>query len=254
MIRVRVDTSVLDAKLAKLRANRIDARRESTAVLANEVIRFIVDKAPRDTNRYVRGWQQAQNDISRGGTTVAPVPLSVIKPGRYAAGILTRIRKQSSYWTAVRIKLQHRVDDLRRAGVKDNGPRMTRALATLEKVKAIEERAKESLRFMQENPDTATHAILIGGKRTQNPYAFGRLARVDAKFHGGFARFYSVGNQTYIEVKNLEPHANIVESRTQLMRTALGAVKAYGFRSIRGAYIKQLTSNVAVMLPNGRSR
>lgn len=251
MIQVRVDTRVMDAKLARLRANRLDARREGTAVLANEVIRFVITRSPRDTNRYARGWQKAQNDISRGSQTVAPVPLDVIKPSRYAAGIRTRITKQASYWTGVRVKLEHDLQRVERAGFKRESPKGVRALKRLEKVKEIESRAREMLRWINENPDSATHAILIGGKRRLNPYTFGRLARIDAKFHGGFARFAHTGSGTFVEVKNLEPHANIVEARTRLLRTALGAARGVGLRQVRGAYVKQLTQHVGVLLPKG---
>lgn len=251
MIQVRVDTRVMDAKLAKLRSNRLDARREGTAVAANEVIRFVVTRAPKDTNRYVRGWQKAQNDIARGSSTVAPIPLDVIKPSRYAAQIRTRIAKQASYWTGVRVRLEQQLSAVDKAGFKRESPRGVRALKRLEKVRVIEERAREMLRWMNENPDGATHAILIGGKRRLNPYTLGRLARIDAKFHGGYARFAHTATATFVEVKNLEPHANIVEARTRLMRSALGASRSIGLQQVRGVYIKQLTQHVGVLLPKG---
>jgi len=252
MIQVFVDTKVIEGKLSKLKANRDAARRESVAVLANEVVRFIITKAPRDTNRYVRGWQAAQNDISKASRTVGSVPLDTIRPSRYAAQILTRIRKQASYWTAVRTKLEQRAETYRSSGVKEGSPRMTRLLKSVEKVKEIERRARDMLRDLNENPDSATHAILIGGKKSLNPYTFGRLARSSRAFYGGYARMADIGGETFIEVKNLEPHANIVESRTRLMRSALSAVRGQGLKTVRGAYIKRLTENVSVMMTKGK--
>ena len=198
------------------------------ARVADEIMRT----APRDTNRYVRGYAQAFNQAG-----VGPLPVPAINPSSHANRIRQRLSRQYR-WAARRLAMWY--------GVVPGSTVVTAPGRTKDKWyrKLIKQRDKA---WDQIQKFTET-SILIGGRKTQYDLVHGNitnlslssLATVRDKIYGGEGRRINLGGRTVIVVKNLEPHTNFVERRSRIMRKALDKARGTGLRRISNKYTKEL--------------
>jgi hypothetical protein len=268
----RVNDARMQHKLRAMTAAQRNATRQGVAAGAGEILRWLNILSPRDTHRYVRGWQQAHQQLAAQAPVAGPAPpLSAITPSRYYTRNAARIRKQAVYWETVLRKWEYIVEKRKfkadRASytsgeisigeedwygrgsrrvateikVRDSelDKRYRDAVKTRDKVKKIAERARAALEVIES--EAGSYAIVIGGKQTKSATASSRLSRVLGAPYGGTARFLGGGSRHFVEVKNLEAHARIVGARTGVVRRCLSMAKINGVVAVRGAYARQLT-------------
>jgi len=244
MLTGRVDNRGFQRKAALWAGNTRAAERLVVEALGEQFITRVLRAAPADTHRYKRGWAIAGNQAGAGLHTVPRV-----RKSRYADKLAARLEQQladllrkvtladkaAKYWTDVYANRYARVNR------RDRWERDCRA----KKDKAVKRAAK-----MQELVDFASQQIdrfkngdagelVIWGKSTRKDTAKSRYASVRDKVYGGRGTWKTLpGGGTLLELKNLEPHASIVESRTGVVRAALGSLKGAGLRRYTPRMIK----------------
>lgn len=93
----RTDTRELAKSLRAMAQASPRARRSALEIIAGQVVEEVVRRAPRDTNRFVRGWIEAGN---AAGVTNIPVP-PIEKANRFDQ-IRARLERQLAKWEGIR--------------------------------------------------------------------------------------------------------------------------------------------------------
>ena len=226
-------------KLRAMTAMQRNATRDGVAAGAGEILRWLNVLSPRDTHRYVRGWQQAHQQLAAQAPAAgAAPPLSAITPSRYYTRNAARIRKQAVYWETIEVRWAGIVERYRARPGHETWKSYRSAVETLRKVEAINTRAQQQLAAVES--EAGRFGVVIGGRATRRPLALGQVTRAIVAVHGGTARFLGGGSRHFVEVKNLEAHARIVGARTGVVRRCLWLAKINGVVAVRGAYARQL--------------
>lgn len=212
MARGKTDISKMLAKHRAIVNAGPKARQAALREVAGPILAAVEAQAPRDTNRYVRAYMQAANQI---GVGKAEPP---VQEGKFAEEFLTRLETQVSYW-------QTRYNQYVNAG------------RTKERYfRKIEKRLTKAREQLQKwNPS----AIIIFGRRSAK--GGNTLTRAIGEVYGGEGRFVESGNRTFLQLVNKEPHARIVETRHFGMRSLLNrATKGTGVSRAKAAHLKVL--------------
>ncbi|MGE3175865.1 MAG: hypothetical protein AB7O32_00230 [Vicinamibacterales bacterium] len=206
-IKSRVNVSGVRAKARRAAAAGPQARRAAIREMLRPVLGVVEQQAPRDTQRYVRAYAIAGVDLG--------VPLAVppVRPGRFAEDFLPKLRKQYEYW-------QMRQNQYIAAN-RTHQPYYRKIVRRVERA-----------RIELERWDPTAIIILGRGKR---------ITRAVDKVYGGRGRFLEVGDKTFAELRNQEPHARIVEARIFRMREILrNAGRAVGLARAKRAHLREL--------------
>jgi len=220
MIRLNLDDSLLRRRVERALRNRRAARRDALGVVVEQFVRVLVREGPRDTNRFVRAYQQAANDLGLG-----PFLVLDVVPGKDVAR-RERLVRQLRKWSAI-VELNERAGRTTYKGVKRTGPDKN----YLRAVRLRDRAAKELAEF-------AENSLVIGGRRGSR--GVGQLATVRTKIFGGKGRWIEAGGDLFAEVRNLEPHARIVQRRTKIINRGLGAAGRGALRVVGARYVRQL--------------
>lgn len=186
-VKFSIDSRVLKRKLRQAIAASPEARKVALPLVVSRVVQRIDDAAPRDTQRYVRGWIMAGREVG-----VTSLPLPGVRPSKRAEEIKAALLRRAKYWDYIvrRYEAQGRRDKWER--------KARRKLASA--VKALESFTETAIAFN-----------LRGGPREVS---------IRTKIHGGSGRVEVIGDRTYVELRNAEPHARIVERRFGVLREA----------------------------------
>lgn len=207
MFPMKIDqTSLRRAEEALDRSSRPIAVRVlgGVATRAGQLFRQV---SPADTNRYVAGWVRAA--LGAGATGLA-VPALKESKGR---------RRNQLWLERQRDKAQEAVEAaeaLIRAWYPPGRPRkgyFRRLQARLDKAHKRLQRAEQELRSFEQNES----AIVIGGARRRDGSR--GLATVRQRVFGGQGSIVRVGDQHVLIMRNLEPHAKLVERRSNTAAT-----------------------------------
>lgn len=247
---VRIDSSGMRDKIEAMLAKSSRAGRVAVAVLGAQATREMALKAEalaKDTGRYKRGWAMAHNDAaSRSEGEVSPMGLPLVTPSKRASEIRKRFAVQYEKWVGVETKYRRWKAEYERRPGHEKWPSYRRLLKTLDKVGDIVDRLIQDAESLDRTPDDdLASAIVIGGKQTVRP-GLSNLLRVHTKLYGGSAVLFERGGQPFINGKNLEPHARIVEKRLKIMADGLLFVKQRGGKRASDAYLKRVTQGVDV--------
>lgn len=237
---IRVDRTALVRRLRKAEnAVRLSAP-EATKLVAREFGEQVIRSAPRDTNRFVRGWAEAVNSAGLGSVPVPP-----IVPSKLHDKLAPRLEQQAAYWTRIaeqkeaaaaywrrvyenRYKRANRRDRWER----DCAARLRKAEKYAVRARKLAVRAQEELADLNGNPS----AVVIFGKkkkpglRSDEDLRTGRLHTVRTPIYGGSGATVNLNGRTYVRLRNKEPHASIVESRTRVVARALSAARGAGLK------------------------
>lgn len=195
--------------------------------LGGLLISRIAATAPRDTNRYVRGWMLA--GIDAGVSNLPPPPIGESK--RVEQNI-QRLERQFLAARGLADRLQNRYDNWYGRKGRKPGAYGSRLQRDIDKANERANRAYSSLQELQ----TVKGAIFIGGSGNRNArpnpagrgfnqrYGLGRLATVRTKIYGGRGQIITQKYYASLLLHNMEPHATIVESRHRTYRNARSAV------------------------------
>jgi hypothetical protein len=216
MYRCRVNRKGLERKLRAMANASPEAGEAAVKIMTERALRKVLERAPRDTARYVRGWAQAGNAAGIGGFLVPP-----LQKAKWFDTILRAIRKEERKWA-------HIVASNQREGRSDKWTR--RAERNLE-------RAREQVARFDRAPEGAVIGFnILGGKRAPT---------IRHTVYGGDGRVFRVGNRTYVSLHNKEPHATLVEWRYGLMREAQRDFRGVGLRYGGKAYTKKINAAAA---------
>lgn len=248
----RVDISGAMAKLRRLESNRALAGQRGVSVLATAATGDMVVQAAisaRDTQRYMRGWTISHNDAA--GMTlgeVGPKVLPAVLPGKYAEKIRPRLVGQYQKWKAIEENLLRlkAADERRGKGKEQDWPSYRRLMKTLDKIGDIVDRTIEQIEAYDKAvvEGTTGTAVVIGGRRTKRP-GISNVSRISFKLYGGSARVFTQAGRTFVEIKNMEPHARIIERRLGIGRSSIAKVRTIGLFRASNAYLKSLKSGTS---------
>jgi len=282
MSRWRIDISRLRAKNSALRGEVPRAAEELLREGVRAAVGFMVNRAPKDTNRYARAWQVAALRAGAGGINVLPV-----KPSGFmkAADVEGRQRQHLARWERTlahqaRARLywfnvyeNRYVRTGRKGRWRDDAMRKLKAAEWREaRAAEIVKRIRENLAVLASDPS----AVVIFGRRkkvaapetSQLPfsdkesvkfqrkldraaYALGQVDRVIAGTYGGSGEVVRGETRVVIILKNLEPHARIVERQHRLVLRSISVAKQTT-RAAGGRHIRRLTAREARSVENSR--
>jgi chromosome segregation ATPase len=249
MIRAKMDSSGFLRRVARIRRAQPDAEHAAVRALAGQVVEDIMDMAPRDTNRYARGWALAAKAAGVGSVTVPN-----IEPSKRNEWLVDRLDLQVAQWDARLAKAQERHAQMERTyhdrytsigrydkWERDMRQKVTAAAKRVEKTKALRDRATEALEAIKADP----HALVIWGKRSKNDLAKGQISTVRTKLYGGTGKVERIGDRTIVVLHNLEPHASIVETNKRVVARALARARGTGIRKMGRKYVETLKRKAA---------
>lgn len=206
---VTFDISALQAAADRLRAALPASALAGAQAIANEGVRQLEVVSPRNTQRYVRAWLDAGNRAGLG-----PFVLPPIRPDRYAKLYRRYLLYQVSQFERI-------VRDNMRQGRTD------RAASTARRRLAAAKRELSRYR-----PDSIVIGLQIfAGRRGGERYVrFGTrpVVTVRHKVYGGEGRSAMVGSDAVVSLKNLEPHARLVERRFSIVKRLERAARSVG--------------------------
>lgn len=238
-VTVKVDTRRLETRLGNLSRRSPDGARIFSAVIACEVMRSVILRCDKDTNRYARGWQIAHNMAARWTDgRVTPWTVFPVKESRYAKQNRYRLEQQARKYHDWLDNLRERLQWMRTRPNYENWksyPTTMRAIAKVEKIAAAADAQVQAI-----DAPEGRSAIIIGGRKTKSELASSRLARVRVQVYGGDARLVRAGSTVYVQARNLEPHAAIQEKRRRHLAQALRAARSIGLRTASRAYIDHM--------------
>lgn len=237
----RVNYQRMVAAHRRMRAALPAARVAMVRGMVSQIIGTAARIAPRDTNRYVRGWIVAGKMVG-----VTDVPLPVIRESKYSKEYIARLIEQQQKFEAQ----VARVDGLIYAWYDKPGRRRrgyyNRLLAERTRWQQRADRAREETeKFIR-----ATGAIVIGvGVNVVGGKVTGSLVRgggrkisvtVRDRVHGGRGRVIMSDGRCVIILHNMEPHARIVEAKRSVLRTAEAGARLAGLRRLGAGYRKAI--------------
>ncbi len=240
------------------------ARRAAVGQLLGVVAPLITAEGPKDTNRWVRGWQIASNQaIAASGAGAGSIQVVLpVRASRFAQEQHDRLEMQYFRWMRIREEWVRRVQEWEQYPNHRQWRSWREAMATLNKVGDAEDRAFLALQAFRaqrqgaivvwgrssssgETPMKAWeriraasggHADAATSSRVRRQVRLSSLARVFPTAFGGSGRLYDSGDATVAEIRNLEPHAFIVEKRVHAARRAVSRARAVGAGTSARAY------------------
>ena len=209
------------------------AARAAVVAGADAVVDAIERTGPRDTNRYVRGWQESA--IKAGGKPRMVLP---VVEGRFATFQIGQLEKQVR---RIEGQIRWRSERFERwSKGRDGRPRKLSKWMHAERRRIYSlvnllERAKEHLRLAMGSDSF----VLIGR-------GYGRrISTVRTKVYGGTGRVRFTGGAAKIELRNREPHVRIVESRqASLARAVASAMPGEVADRVFAAEMRRLAGGV----------
>lgn len=241
-----------DGFMGKMRAlasaRRIKARTTAAAAGALVFTETIMQNARRDTNRYVRGWAIASNEA---GLPAIAVP--AVQRSKYADTYLKILGDQVDAFAWRVAQLERLIEErFRRTGRAMRGVYYQELYRKLEGPRGARmrlERAREELamaakRHAMDAPDYLFIGLYnkdgiytpIKGARTKGRTAR-QLATIRTKVYGGAGRVVVNDAQSVFILRNLEPHASILESRWHYAAMALRMARSTGVSRMSAKYV-----------------
>lgn len=255
-MKVRVDVSSALANIDRAKANSAAGVEAMVEAAASQVVSILYAGAPRDTNRFIRGWLEGARAAGLGSWPMPDIQVSQFNK-RYELVLRAQIR-----WATSEIEsLERRIDKwfiARNRPIRGWALRARRKIERLRNIVIKQQELLEAIRagksvvlmdvgaanFHWAGEDDATLGDIRHGYYRKNKKT-GKVSRVltlargyDRTFGGSGSRFRS-GRTFVIAISNLEPHARIVEKKTRLLATARMRLKHSGATMHKGVYVKK---------------
>lgn len=235
IVNFRLKTTIMRRRLrAELAATR-GGRRAGIRVLGSTIIDNLRSLSPVDTRRYLRGWIQAGVEA---GVTSVPAPS--LRPSRYHAQSVDAMERYIERLEETRDILQEQIDRWYPNGPpkKGNGTYQNLILRL-----GTAERRVVKARIELEELERDPYAVVFGAgriiDRKGTRLGIGRVS-FRTKVYGGTGRIIDGPGASVLYLRNMEPHARILEWKRGVMKTATAAARSAGVIPIRAAYIKTL--------------
>lgn len=202
------DISGIRRRVADLQRRGALARGTAAKVYADELLRAIDRDTPRDTNRMAAGFMQGANAAGLG-----PFDVPAVKASEKFPKMQRTLQRQLNKWLNLRAIYE-------REG-RTGQPYYRKILRAVE----------SATRQIELLTDTS---ILVQNR--------GRRVRwtVRHRVYGGTGRRIETPGGTFFQVRNLEPHAIIIDRRRKIVARALGQARLTGLRKVRRSYLRGL--------------
>jgi hypothetical protein len=247
----RVDRSVFDRKMLEMRKARPRALREGVSVIGAEIATQASRISKRDTNRFARSIEMAQNDLARIAGTTA-IGVSPARVSSRELEYLERLRRQAEKAAGVREKWRGFIlRNVRKENFDPSWPSHQKLTRTYDKIAKRSERAADTYKVAKEAVENNESFAIIGGRKPKDPIKqltlLSTLTRVDLKVHGGIGRIESYGDKAFAVITIREPHGKIVERRDGPLRAATAAARGSGIRRASFRYLKTLQASTTAV-------
>jgi hypothetical protein len=240
-VKIRVDVSKLrEAIRARLVASP-NARTAAAQVIAEDLVRNLVELTPRDTNRLARAWILAGRGV---GVTRYTVPKVI--PSKHREKLVDVLADQANQAGERFFALRNQRREWYPNGPPKKGKGYYNRLVAREK-KAEDHYWKcvDELNKLTDNPTAivmmrGSGAALMGFQKNINAEHF--KASIREKVYGGYGRVIDLPGkgQTMVVLINMEPHARVVEKRRGILRRAQSLARALGARRASRKYLEKL--------------
>jgi hypothetical protein len=236
-VSMTVNTRPLKAALAKARQAVPAVRKETLIAIANVYGKIVMETAPIDTGRFIAGEAQGLNEAGAG-----PFPVQKVKAAGYSQKrrdeITRMLEAQLEWWRYQKNRLEAR--GVRSIATGKQSKDYTLAVKNYQRcIKYLAEwRASEGtgavigLQFWQRLKEAKR-------RKDQNPDMV--LTRAYSRVYGGKGRLIQYNGREVLSLRNLEPHAYIVEHNTRVRANALRAM-AGTVKKVSQAYTKQMAA------------
>lgn len=225
----RTSTSGLDRKLAAVQAEMRGAALELVRQQAGAFVRFTQLAAPRDTNRYVRGWAQAGN---AAGVVGAPFAEAELQPSKYRGRLIFRLELQVADYERL-LKYWRDIIENRYKAQGRTGKWLADAEKQRNRTQRRLERAQEELQKFQSND----YALVIFRKQNKSG---GLTVTTREQVKGGTGSVEWAGDRPFILLHNREPHASIVEKQHRVVARGRVYAKTLGGQLYGRSYLARL--------------
>lgn len=185
--------------------------------------------SPKDTHRYVSAWQRAGNMAELG-----PIPVDAIVKSKSYSKNFTKLKRQAEFWTREEKRWKRNLESYERRHRKSGSKSYREARAKYAKIVKLKDRAVQQFQLLDADPGTA---IVIRGRNTVKSTSLGQLATVRTRIYGGSGTWSLTSRGWLLTLKNLEPHARIVEYGSSQSKTPAyrPVARVKGLLKIRGA-------------------
>lgn len=222
--------------------------KEAARAFATEWLKSVASLAPRDTNRYIRGWLLGAADVEISVEEIPP-----LQPSRYseyyakylrdqARAVLTEIvelRERMRNWFEIPGKppTQWYLDAERR--VRKLARRLQRANEEIAKYEDVE--IAGTALVMDARVQMSGWKSAAGRYFAQQAMVASKLATVRNRIYGGRGAFVKAPSGAwFVQLINLEAHATIVEWKYNVVRLSTRQIRNAGVIGV--TRIKFLTS------------
>ena len=240
-MKLQIDrNSPLLRTIRKMQESGQVSRLDAAVAMATAVYKHMSDNAPKDTNRYVRGWALAA--ISVGIDADPPA----LRKSRHREALADVLAQQVN-------KIAKRLSDLQRTkhtwyDAKGRKPdKHSRKLdRDIAKQEARLEKAQDRARQYGMNEQAIvimrrSSAALVGYQKNLRGDAL--MAEIRLKVYGGRGSVVEVPGATIVVMHNLEPHSRAIEKRYRVFANAIASVKQFGMTRIGRSYMKKMLAN-----------
>lgn len=260
MLRARVDSSKFKRAARGWAAQQAAGEKLVVQDIGEEFITLLLKVSSVDTNRYIRAWKMAANQAGIGGG----FPLPAIRRSKYADRLIVRLENQLVFLQkqVTRAEAAERWwNDVYQARYERKNRRDRWAMDCLRKLDKARRRAKAMSDLVQfasdqlkkfKNGDAGE--IVIWGRSQARATAKRRYAGVRDKVYGGTGRYRRAGPRTYLELKNNEPHASLVEHSKGPVRYATAGAMAKGLRRVDSRSVRTIARNWAAGVATADAR
>jgi len=240
-VTIQFDNTELIRQLRVLRREEGEAGDAALTVMGDVMMDRLSVLWPRDTNRSIRGWVEAANNA---GLTIRPLP--AIKASKRHDLYIDALTRQIAAAEQEYAK-NARFDDLYRLRGRTGEPYYRKIVSRKNKARKTADRGMEELAKAMESDGFLfmdRGGFVYGTNRGNlKNHNLKRLTTVRTKVYGGAGKRMVVNGQRFLELKNFEPHARIVERVARHghpLRVAMSSVRVVGMRRASDAYMKKL--------------
>lgn len=235
MIRAKVNTTALDRKVESWKAKMVPVAVAQAKRATQLTVEYATAIAPRDTNKYVRGWIQAGRQVYGGVARLPPIEQS--KYAKHLAMALVvqavRARKLEKFYTR---RLQVWYKNQNRKPDKWSRRLEKQALRQRERANKAEELARQ----FRDNPGATVirrkYSYVLAGNDKQDrrnlnddPGRKGLDIEIRNKVYGGQGKLVVFGKTVRVQLDVLEPYSLSVERLRNVRARSL----AYARQQVR---------------------
>lgn len=213
------DVTELDRDLATMRGRAHLARRAAIGVMAEKWGRHVEAIAPRDSDRYLAGWQDA---LTKAG--IEGFELEEVNVSEFAEQLQASLIEQLRYWERQAAKHQRRGQSQTPFG---------------REAQSIAQQSRDMISRLG-NANSVVESFRRGER---NELILDIVARAPV---GGEGRIRSSDSEIEIELVNLEAHASEVERRDRIAQRAEELLSEEDRREVQRAYMEEITKGTGL--------